>query len=51
MLTTPYLANATICLLGFADSDPTIAYLLTLFVSVVWTLEIGADVVRIARGR
>ena len=51
VLTTPYLANATICLLGFADSDPTIGYVLTLFVSVVWTAEIGADVVRIARGR
>ena len=51
VLTTPYLANATVCLLGFADSDPTIGYVLTLFVSVLWTVEIGADVVRIARGR
>ena len=51
VLTTPYLANAAICLLGFADGDPTIGYLLALFVSVVWTLEIGAQAVSLVRGQ
>ena len=50
-LTTPYLANAAICLLGFADGDPTIGYVLALFVSLVWALEIGADVLGLVRGR
>jgi len=51
LLTTPYLANATICLLGFADSDPTAGYLLTLFVSLAWTGEIVAGVIRMTWGR
>ena len=51
VLTTPYLANAAICLLAFADGDPTIGYVLALLVSGVWTVEIGANVVRVRRGR
>ena len=50
-LTTPYLANSAICLVGFADSIPSLGYLFTLLVAVIWTVEIAADVFGIRRWR
>jgi hypothetical protein len=50
VLTIPFLATATSCLLGFRNDDWQFGYWLSMYVAVLWLAELAVDGLKLAGG-